>query len=153
MHQPLMNLMIVEDNPDDYEATVRSFKENHFVNPVVWCKNGQEALDYLRGGGKYAEHKGPRPGIVLLDLNMPGLDGRKVLESIKRDAALRTIPVVVLTTSADQDDVDHCYTLGASTYIQKPVGFDELTQAVRTMQEYWFGIALLPQSGEDTHEV
>jgi len=133
-------ILLVEDNEDDYEATVRSLKKNHFLNPVHWCKNGREALEFLQKAGE----KGTLPDLILLDLNMPGIDGRQVLATVKGDALLRHIPVIVLTTSNDARDVDQCYSIGASTYIQKPVSFEGLTEAIRTMKDYWFGIALLP---------
>jgi len=135
-------LLLVEDNEDDYEATVRSLKKNHFVNPVHWCKSGREALEFLAKAA--ADHGRNLPDLMLLDLNMPGIDGRQVLATVKADAALRHIPVIVLTTSNDARDIDQCYNIGASTYIQKPVSFEGLTEAIRTMKDYWFGIALLP---------
>ncbi len=133
-------ILLVEDNEDDYEATVRSLKKNHFLNPIHWCRSGREALEFL----KTATETGALPDLILLDLNMPGIDGRQVLTAIKGDAALKHIPVIILTTSNDARDVDHCYNIGASTYIQKPVSFEGLTEAIRTMKDYWFGIALLP---------
>ncbi|MDX2028873.1 MAG: response regulator [Alphaproteobacteria bacterium] len=140
----LTNILLVEDNEDDYEAAVRSLKKNHFANPVQWCRNGQDGLDYLQRAGKYANNNTPLPGLILLDLNMPGIDGRQMLQKLKEDQALRAIPVVVLTTSSDSRDIEQCYQLGANTYIQKPVSFEGLVEAIRTMKEYWFGIALLP---------
>ena len=143
----LTHILLVEDNQDDYEATVRSLKKNHFMNPVHWCKNGQEALDYLFPQGEMVENNQVKiPDLILLDLNMPGIDGRQVLRCIKDDAKLRSIPVVILTTSKDAQDIDACYQIGASTYIQKPVSFDGLTEAIRTMKEYWFGVAILPRN-------
>jgi two-component system, response regulator len=144
----LPHVLLIEDNEDDYEATQRSFTKNHFMNPIVWCKNGQDGLDYLTKEGKYTGDSHVMPELILLDLNMPGIDGRKTLELLKANPNLRSIPVVVLTTSADERDVQQCYKLGASTYIQKPVSFEGLTQALRTMKEYWFGIALLPSTHE-----
>lgn len=131
-------ILLVEDNEDDYEATLRSLEKNHVMNPVHWCKSGQSALDYLFG------ENAEKPDLVLLDLNMPGVDGREVLEKMKKNKATRSIPVVVLTTSKDPVDVDKCYEIGASTYIQKPVNFEGLTEAIRTMKDYWFGVAILP---------
>jgi len=142
--QPIPVLLMVEDNEDDYEATVRSLKKNHFVNPVHWCRSGRDALDFLGRSGKYADGGVPTPDLILLDLNMPGIDGRQVLGAVKADPKLRHIPVIVLTTSSDARDVEQCYEIGASTYIQKPVSFEGLTEAVRTMKDYWFGVALLP---------
>jgi CheY-like chemotaxis protein len=141
----LPTILLVEDSTDDYEAAVRSFKAAHLDNPVKWCKNGKEALEYLRHEGAYAqEAASARPALVLLDLNMPGIDGRRVLAIVKQDPALKKIPVIILTTSSDERDVTQCYELGASTYIQKPVDFDGLIAAVSRIKDYWFGIALLP---------
>lgn len=141
----MSHILLIEDNQDDYEAAVRSLKKNHFLNPVQWCKNGQEALDYLYRKGEYENNADVKtPDLILLDLNMPGVDGRQVLRQLKEDPQKRSIPVVILTTSKDSKDVDRCYEMGASTYIQKPVDFEGLTQAIRTMKDYWFGVAILP---------
>jgi two-component system, response regulator len=141
MTTELAQILLVEDSHDDYEATIRSLKLNHLANPVHWCKNGREAIDYLQSTNNTLSHK---PALILLDLNMPGIDGRQVLKMIKQDDSLKTIPVIILTTSADTKDIDHCYANGASTYIQKPVSFEGLTNAIRTMKDYWFGVAILP---------
>lgn len=137
-------IMLVEDNPDDYEATVRSLRENRCMNPIQWCRNGREALDRLGLGRAAGDPPAPLPAIMLLDLNMPGMDGRAVLQAVKADPHLRRIPVVVLTTSADERDIERCYEIGASSYVQKPVSFPGLTAAIRTLRDYWFGIAILP---------
>ena len=148
MNEP-SHILLIEDNQDDYEATVRSLKRNAFLNPVHWCRSGQDALDYLHQKGVYADKdKAKRPDLILLDLNMPGIDGRQVLERIKKDEDIRSIPVVVLTTSSDTQDVEQCYSIGASTYIQKPVSFDGLTEAISTMKKYWFDVAILPHPAE-----
>ncbi len=140
-------ILLVDDNQDDYEATLRSLKKNHLLNPVNWCRNGQDAMDYLLKEGQYKnEPTVKRPAMILLDLNMPGIDGRQVLQKIKDNESLRSIPVIILTTSADSKDIEQCYKLGASTYIQKPVGFDGLTEAIRNMKDYWFGVVILPNS-------
>ena len=141
----LPTILLVEDNVDDYDAATRSFKAAHLDNPVQWCRTGRDALDYLKHEGGYADRPaGPRPALILLDLNMPGIDGKKVLTIVKRDPALKKIPIVILTTSSDERDVTQCYELGASTYIQKPVDFDGLIAAVSRIKDYWFGVALLP---------
>jgi CheY-like chemotaxis protein len=141
----LPTILLVEDNPDDYEAAIRSFKAAHLDNPVHWCKTGKDALDFLKHEGAYAgSEASSKPALILLDLNMPGIDGRKLLELAKRDPGLKKIPIVVLTTSSDERDVSQCYELGASTYIQKPVDFDGLIGAVHRIKDYWFGVALLP---------
>jgi len=131
-------ILIVEDSEDDYEATMRAFKRTNLKNPIQRAASGEEALSKLRGGES-------RPGLILLDLNMPGLDGRRILAILKSDQVLRKIPVVVLTTSSDERDIEECYALGANTYIQKPVDLDGLFAAVQRLKEYWFEIALLPK--------
>ncbi len=146
MTTELPHVLLVEDNPDDYEATVRSLQKNHFLNPVKWCKSGRDALDYLRKEGVYVNDKSvQQPDLILLDLNMPGIDGRQVLHELKANEKFKKIPVIILTTSADSKDVEQCYSIGASTYIQKPVSFEGLTEAIRTMKDYWFGVAILPK--------
>jgi two-component system response regulator len=141
----LPTILLVEDNIDDYNAAIRSFKAAHLNNPIHWCKTGQEALDFLKHEGACAQGPaGALPALILLDLNMPGIDGKKVLEAVKQDTALKRIPVIILTTSSDERDVTQCYDLGASTYIQKPVDFDGLIRAVGRIKDYWFGVALLP---------
>jgi two-component system, response regulator len=142
----LPTILLVEDSVDDYEAAIRSFKTAHLDNPVHWCKTGQDALDYLKREGTYAHApSAAKPALVLLDLNMPGIDGRRVLAIVKQDLALKKTPIVILTTSSDERDVTQCYELGASTFIQKPVDFDGLIGAVSRIKDYWFGIALLPR--------
>jgi two-component system response regulator len=138
-------ILIIEDNPDDFESTIRSFRKAGLLNPVHWSSNGQDALDYLHRQGKYRDNSNVQtPVLILLDLNMPGVDGRKLLASLKADRSLKRLPVIVLTTSADPVDINTCYDLGASTYIQKPVGFEELLEASRRLKKYWFGVAILP---------
>lgn len=143
-------LLLVEDSEDDYEATTRAFKKANLHNPVVWCQSGQDALDFLRKEGKHQNNTNDSPGLVLLDLNMPGMDGRKTLQLIKNDANLKKIPVIILTTSSDERDVDACYRMGANTYVQKPVSFEGLIEAIRRLKEYWFEIALLPKDGKES---
>lgn len=142
-------ILLIDDNPDDYEATMRSFRKNQFRNPVHWCSSGEDAWDYLHNDGKYQCDTGvTRPVLILLDLNMPGVDGRQLLREIKSEPELNAIPVVILTTSCDPNDLNECYSLGASTYIQKPVEFEDLIRAMKTMTEYWFDVAVLPQEAE-----
>jgi CheY-like chemotaxis protein len=139
-------ILLVEDNQDDYEATCRAFGKANLRNPIVWCKSGRDALDCLKQQGAYRDaSNGSRAGLVLLDLNMPGMDGRKTLDVIKHDDALKQIPVIILTTSADERDVHACYQMGANSYVQKPVSFDGLIEAISRLKEYWFEIALLPK--------
>ena len=137
-------ILIVEDNEDDFEATERSFRNAHFANPISWARSAPEALNFLHRDGGNADRLDPQAELILLDLNLPGMDGRQLLEVIKTEDGLKSIPVVILTTSNNDRDIERCYALGASTYIQKPVTFEGLSQAIQTMKEYWFGIALLP---------
>lgn len=139
------SILIVEDSEDDYEATVRAFKRINLHNPVHWCSSGQDALDFLRHEGKFKSDKSERPGLILLDLNMPGMDGRKTLQLLKEDDKFKSVPVIILTTSSDERDVEACYKLGANTYVQKPVSFEGLIEAIKRLKEYWFEIALLPK--------
>jgi two-component system response regulator len=140
------SILLVEDNQDDYEATCRAFEKANLSNPIVWCRSGRDALDFLKREGAHRDaSNGARPGLVLLDLNMPGMDGRKTLELIKQDDSLKQIPVIILTTSADERDIQACYRTGANTYVQKPVSFEGLIEAIRRLKEYWFEIALLPK--------
>lgn len=139
-------ILLIEDSEDDYEATARAFKKTNLRNPIVWCSSGEEGLHYLKREGEYASDTSTDdPGLILLDLNMPGMDGRRVLRKIKEDEKLKSIPIVVLTTSSDERDIRNCYTDGASTYIQKPVTFEGLIEAIRGLKEYWFEIAILPR--------
>lgn len=138
-------LLIVEDSPEDLEATLRALARTGRDRTVRHCADGDEALDYLLRRGAFAgEARAPRPSLVLLDLNLPGTDGRELLGEIKAHAALRAIPVVVLTTSGDPQDVDACYAAGASGYVQKPVLHEDLVEALRRLEDFWFGTALLP---------
>lgn len=133
------SILLVEDSEDDYEATVRAFKKANLRNAISWCRSGQEAIDFL---------KTEKPGMILLDLNMPGMDGRKTLQVIKENEALKQIPVIILTTSGDEKDIQACYRMGANTYVQKPVSFTGLIEAITRLKEYWFEIALLPKEPE-----
>ncbi|HEY7609618.1 MAG TPA: response regulator [Alphaproteobacteria bacterium] len=140
-------ILLVEDTPEDAEATLRAFKKAGLANPVYHCQDGDEALDFLRRQRKYKDpEKAPRPGMILLDLNMPGTDGREVLSEIKADERLRQIPVIVLTTSADERDIQCCYRDGANSYIQKPVDIKGFLEAIQRLVDYWYHIVLLPKS-------
>lgn len=134
------SILIVEDSEDDFDATRRAFGKANLRNPIARAESGEAALSYLNSAPQH-------PGLILLDLNMPGLDGRQTLRIIKENDTLKQIPVVVLTTSDDERDISACYELGANTYIQKPVDFDGLIAAIRRLKEYWFEIALLPKEG------
>jgi CheY-like chemotaxis protein len=136
----------VEDSPEDFETTERAFRRSGLKNPIFRCVDGDEALDFLHRRGRFASpDKAPRPGVILLDLNLPGTDGREVLSEIKTDPHLKQIPVVVLTTSSDNRDVEACYRAGANSYIQKPVDIDGFMKAIERLNDYWFEVVILPK--------
>jgi CheY-like chemotaxis protein len=138
--------LIVEDNDDDYEVCVTTLsEENNRANPLVRCETGDEALDYLYARGEYANDLPGRPGLILLDLNLPGTDGREVLTQIKTDNVLKKIPVVVMTASSDDKDIDTCYEIGANSYVVKPVDINGFFDAIARLRNYWFKIVILPE--------
>lgn len=138
--------MIVEDSPVDYETTMRAFSKAGLANPVIHCQDGDQALDFLYGRGEFAQGRDSRrPGIILLDLNLPGTDGREVLQEIKQDPELKRIPVIVLTTSSDERDIERCYADGANSYIAKPVELANFIEAIQRLKDYWFEIVVLPK--------
>lgn len=135
-------ILIVEDSMPDYQAIFRIIRKKGMENPVYHCQTGQEALDFLYHQGNYTNEKiAPRPCIVLLDLNLPETDGREVLKKVKSDNDLKSIPVVVFTTSDSDRDKEESYNNGANTFITKPVNLDELNAAIDTFKNYWFETA------------
>jgi two-component system response regulator len=141
-------ILIVEDSDIDYETTLRAFKNAKMGNPVRRCEDGEEALDYLYQRNRYSDAgKSPRPDLILLDLNLPGTDGREVLEEIKNKPELKTIPVIILTTSSHDKDIDNCYMAGANSYIQKPVDLQGFFEAVQRLNDFWFEVVILPLNG------
>jgi CheY-like chemotaxis protein len=142
----LQIILIVEDSDDDFIATTRAFKKANLLNPIQRCNTGDKALDYLYKRGEFsAPDSAPRPGMILLDLNLPGTDGREVLGIIKSDPHLRQIPVIVLTTSGAEQDIARCYDAGANTYVKKPVDLVGFIEAITRLKEYWLGVAVLPK--------
>ncbi|MCA1713624.1 MAG: response regulator [Gammaproteobacteria bacterium] len=133
-----MEILLVEDNPDDVELTRIAFDEAKVANSLVHVGDGVEALDYLFARGKYSG-RDPKdlPSLVLLDLNLPKVDGREVLQVIRANELTRTLPVVVLTTSTEPFDVDASYALGVNSYIQKPVDFEQFVWAMKQVGLYW----------------
>jgi CheY-like chemotaxis protein len=131
-------ILLVEDNPDDVELTLRAFKRNNILNKVVVAKDGVEALDYLLGTGVYAGRDVKElPVIILLDLKLPKMDGLEVLKRIRQNQLTRLLPVVILTSSAEQKDVIDGYSLGANSYIRKPVNFEQFVEAIKHLGLYW----------------
>lgn len=146
----LQPIVIIEDSDDDFEATERALKRDWVMaNPLVRFDNGKDALDYLFHRPPYDDAVAhPSPAIILLDLNMPGIDGREVLAEIKKHDETKKIPVVVLTTSDDQRDVNISYSHGANSYIRKPVSADDLFRTIELFKEYWLKLAILPRGYE-----
>lgn len=139
-------ILVVEDSPEDWLILQRAVGKSNLKNKVIRVKDGDEALDYLHHRGDFIDaSRAPRPGIILLDLNLPGINGLEVLSEIKTDPQLRTIPVVVLTTSKDERDIEACYQRGASSFINKPVDTKEFMAAITRLKDYWFEIVILPK--------
>jgi two-component system, response regulator len=131
-------ILLVEDNPDDEELTRRALKEGNILNEVVVARDGVEALDYLLGTGAYAGRDLSRqPHLIMLDLNLPKLSGLEVLERLRADARSRLIPVVILTSSSEEEGVLACYQKGANSYVRKPIEFHHFADAVRQLGLYW----------------
>jgi two-component system, chemotaxis family, response regulator Rcp1 len=138
----VIDILLVEDNPGDIRLTREVFKEGKVRNNLHVCCDGEEAMDYLQLRGKYTNAS--RPDLVLLDLNLPRKDGRQVLEEVKQDPILRTIPIVILTTSAAEQDILKSYNLHANCYITKPVDLNQFVRVVNYIQDYWLEIVKLP---------
>lgn len=141
-HGQPIEILLVEDNPGDIRLTLEIFKESAVGNQIAIVKDGVEAIAYLRQLGDYAKVK--RPDLILLDLNLPRKDGRTVLREIKADPKLRSIPVIVLTSSDAEEDIQHAYDLHANCYIAKPVDFEELLKVVQLLKEFWLAVVKLP---------
>jgi CheY-like chemotaxis protein len=140
---------MADDDPDDLLMAGKALAENHVANPLRTVGDGEELLEYLYQRGKFTPENAPKPCFILLDLNMPRLDGREVLKVIKADEKLRHIPVVILTTSKAEEDIFKTYDLGANSYITKPVTFEGLVKILGTMRYYWLEIVNLPpESGQ-----
>src|SRR4030043_1687308 len=132
-----VNILLVEDNADDVELTIHAFKKNNIINHVEIVRDGQEALDYLFYTGKYTNSPPPLPGVILLDLKLPKVDGIEILRKIKLDRRRKIIPVVVLTSSKEERDVVESYDLGVNSYIRKPVDFEQFVETVKHIGYYW----------------
>ena len=131
-------ILLVEDNPDDVELTLRALKKHYVRNTIVVAKDGVEALDYLFATGKYSDRDaGDLPAVVLLDLKLPKVDGLEVLEKMRADERTRLLPVVVLTSSDREEDIIHSYENGCNSYVRKPVDFNQFAKAVRQLGLYW----------------
>jgi len=136
---------MADDDEDDCLLVSKAFEASRLANDLRFVADGEELMDYLKHRGRYADAEtAPRPGLILLDLNMPRKDGREALKEIKEDAGLKEIPVVVLTTSKEDEDILRSYNLGANSYITKPVTFEGLCDVMKSLGKYWFEIVELP---------
>ena len=140
-------ILLVEDNPDDEALTLRAMKKNHIYNNVIIARNGAEALDYLFGTGQYANRDmGSMPAITLLDLKLPKVNGLEVLRRLRSDERTKLLPVVILTSSKEEEDLTNSYSLGANSYIRKPVDFTQFNSAVGQLGMYWLLLNEAPPS-------
>lgn len=143
-NENIARLLLADDDPDDRLMAREALEECRVNNTLDTVEDGEELLEYLRGEGRYADNPPPTPDIILLDLNMPRMDGREALERLKSDPRLRRIPVIVLTTSQAESDIVATYDLGVNSFITKPVTFDALVETMKTLGEYWIQIVKLP---------
>ena len=139
-----VEILLVEDSPGDVRLTVEAMKEAKIGNRLNVVVDGVEAMDYLKRQGRFAQ--APRPDLILLDLNLPRKDGREVLAEIKADNSLRSIPVVILTTSSAEEDIVRTYNLHANCYITKPVDFTQFMNVVRAIEDFWLTVVKLPRT-------
>lgn len=139
-------ILVAEDDPDDQLLIRDAIEESKIANQITLVQDGLELMDYLNHRGKFSDpHTSPKPGIILLDLNMPRKDGREALREIKTNSKLRRIPVIVLTTSKAEEDILHTYEYGANSYITKPSSFEGLVSLMKTLKNYWFETVQLPR--------
>ncbi|XDD51215.1 response regulator [Leptospira sp. WS92.C1] len=144
-NQNSIHILVAEDDPDDRLLMRDGFRENNLINPLHFVKDGEELFEFLQNKGEYSDSlKYPKPGFILLDLNMPKMDGREALRTIKSIPELKKIPVIVLTTSREEEDMLQTYDLGANSFIRKPVDFSAFMETIRTLGEYWLEIVELP---------
>lgn len=144
-HGRPITILMADDDADDRQLTREALEESRLANDLRFVEDGEQLMNYLRREGEFqSEEDAPRPGLVLLDLNMPRKDGRTALSEIKADPELRQIPVVILTTSKSDEDVYRTYDLGVNSYIVKPVTFEALVDILQTLEKYWFEIVELP---------
>ena len=140
-----ITILMADDTPGDRLLTAEALKDARLINELLFVENGEELMDYLNANGKFAPPaRAPRPGLILLDLNMPKKDGRTVLKEIKNTPSLCDIPIAVLTASKDDADVYRSYDLGVNSYIVKPVTFEAIVDTLQTLEKHWFQIVELP---------
>jgi CheY-like chemotaxis protein len=137
-----IKILLVEDNPGDIRLTREALNEGRIINEIIVARDGVDALDYIYCRGKYTDS--PKPDIILLDLNLPKLDGREVLRIIKEDNDLKRIPIIVMTTSKAEEDILKSYNLHANCYITKPIDMEQFLGAIRLLEDFWLSIVILP---------
>lgn len=149
----IIRILLVEDNPDDINITKRALSEAKVINKLWPVRDGQEALDFLQHKGQYQDSStSPKPGLILLDINLPKINGIDVLKSIKEDADLKRIPVVMLTVSKRDEDIVKSYNLGCNSFIQKPVNFENFVEVVKQISLYWGLLNIVPPNGLEEEE-
>ncbi|CAN7403544.1 response regulator [Acidovorax sp. LjRoot129] len=139
-----VDILLVEDSPNDAELAIRALKKRGFANKMLWVKDGEQAINYLFRRGEYSQHDEASPKLVLLDLKMPRVDGMEVLRVMKEDQRTRRIPVVMLTSSQEERDVAQSYDLGVNSYVVKPMDFGEMADVVCQAGSYWLGVNRTP---------
>lgn len=145
-----ITILMADDDADDRQLTREAFVESRLANDLRFVEDGEELMDYLKRRGKYADPAtSPRPGLILLDLNMPKMDGREALQEIKADPVLKRIRIVIMTTSKAEEDIYRSYNLSAASYIAKPVTFEALVETVKVLGKYWLEIVELPDGNGD----
>lgn len=144
----LKKILLVEDNPNDIELTMEALGEQNLANRVLVFNDGVEVIEYLKYEGPHADRKRENPAVILLDIKMPRMDGIEVLQEIKNNPELKTIPVVMLTSSREEPDLKKCYELGVNAYVVKPVNFKDFFDAVKNLGIFWAIINELPNNGE-----
>lgn len=139
------SILLVEDNQDDADLTIIGFKQNHVTNNIIHARNGAEALDYLFREGEYADRDEDQPQLVLLDLKLPKIDGLEVLRRIRGDERTRMLPVVILTSSRETQDLTTSYNLGVNAYVRKPIDFSEFAEAIKQLGFFWLILNEVPE--------
>lgn len=142
-HKPLL---VVEDSDPDFVCLQKILTKLSVSNPIYRCADGDEAIDFLYSQGDYDSNYMPRPAIILLDLHLPGTDGKEVLKKIKQDEELKTIPTIIFTTSTDPQDINYCYECGANSYMLKPSDLTELKKTIQVFVDNWLEVSMLPRS-------